>query len=493
MTARLRDITAASELALLGVAQMAASDAATIAAGTPGTRLMAAAGTVACEAIVNRFPPQKTLALAGPGNNGGDAWVVAEKLRRAGWEVQVGTLVPPAALKGDAAWAASLYRGPSFLLRSAADLGEHSLIVDGLFGAGLARPLDGVARQIVDAINARGLDCVGIDVPSGVHGDTGQVLGAAPRCRLTATFFRAKPGHLLLPGRTLCGELVVGDIGTAPDALDGIAPMAFRNGPALWRQALRAPDATDHKYSRGAVLIVAGSGMTGAARLAAAAARRAGAGLVSILAPDPATAAVLRAGEPGVIVREGQSLGELLADSRVAAVLLGPGGGVTPALRAHVLAALESGRPAVLDADALTVFADRPRDLFQAISGPCLLTPHEGEYSRIFKILEKDSNKLDKAIQGARTAGATVLLKGADTVIADPAGRAIINDNAPASLATAGTGDVLAGFAAGLMAQGLTPLAAGAAAAWLHGATAKAVSRPLIAEDLVGAFAHMPL
>jgi len=246
---------------------------------------------------------------------------------------------------------------------------------------------------------------------------------------------------------------------------------------------VRGPGAQDHKYTRGAVLIVAGPGMTGAARLAAAAARRVGAGLVSILAPDAASAAVLRAGEPGVIVREGE-VGELLADGRVAAVLLGPGGGISPALRANVLTALKSGRPAVLDADALSVFADEPEALFGAISGPCLMTPHEGEYSRIFNSRKHNSNKLDKVNRAAKLAGATVLLKGADTVIAAPDGRVVVNDNAPPSLATAGSGDVLAGLAVGLMAQGLTPLAAGAAAAWLHGAAAQAVAGPLIAEDL---------
>lgn len=475
---------------------MAASDAAAIAGGIAGRQLMAAAGNVAYEAIVNRFAPQHTLVLAGPGNNGGDGWVVGEKLRRAGWPVRVATLVPRKALKGDAAWAASVYQGEFATLHGEAALDGHTLIVDALYGAGLSRPLDGVARQIVEAINARHLDCVGIDVPSGLHGDTGQVLGAAPRCKLTATFFRAKPGHLLLPGRSLCGALVVGDIGIASGVLASVHPTTFRNGPALWRGALRLPTAADHKYTRGAVLIVAGAGMTGAARLAAAAARRVGAGLVSILAPDAATASVLRAGEPGVIVRHGETLTQALSDARIGAVLLGPGGGVSDELRENVLAALRTGRPTVLDADALSVFADTPQALFAAVAGPCLLTPHEGEFGRIFRNIERNTNKLDKARRGAMEAGATLLLKGADTVIADPTGRAVINDNAPPSLATAGTGDVLAGMAVGLLVQGLTPLAAGAATAWLHGAAAGQASRlnrALIAEDLLQAFAHTDL
>lgn len=492
MARELRDITADPALALLSVSQMAAADAAAMAGGIAGTRLMAAAGNAVFEAVVNRFPPQPTIVLAGPGNNGGDAYVVAEKLRRADWPVTLAALTPPATLKGDAAWAAAQFRGPVAAATGQGDLAGHTLVVDGLFGAGLARPLDGVARALVEAVNRRDLDCVGIDVPSGVDGDSGQVLGAAPACRLTVTFFRPKPGHLLLPGRALCGELVVADIGIPAPTLDAIRPMAFRNGPGLWRRAWPTAGVSDHKYTRGAVLVVAGAGMTGAARLAAAAARRIGAGLLSIAAPDVTTAAVLRAAEPGVIVRE-TDLGDQLGDGRLRGVLLGPGGGATRSLRENVLAALGTGVPTVLDADALTVFADQPQALFDAISGPCLLTPHEGEFQRIFKEINNIPNKLDKVRKAAEKAEATVLLKGADTVIADPSGMAIINDNAPPSLATAGSGDVLAGFAVGLLAQGLTPLAAASAAAWVHGASASRGPQRLIAEDLVTGFAHIPL
>jgi len=486
-------MTPANNLAILTVGQMTAADQAAIAAGTPGTALMAAAGNVVFEAVLNRFPPRATLVLAGPGNNGGDAYVVAEKLRRAGSPVTLASLGPRTALKGDAAWAASHYRGETVPCASITSLDRYSLIVDGLFGAGLSRPLDGEARRLIELINVSGIDCVAIDVPSGIEGDSGQVLGAAPFCKLTVTFFRPKPGHLLLPGRGHCGELVVGDIGIGDRVLDALQPTTFRNGPALWRQAWRPATSSDHKYTRGAVLIVAGAGMTGAARLAAAAARRVGAGLVSIAAPDAATAQVLRGGEPGVIVRE-EDFASLLDDTRLAGVLLGPGGGQSPALRAHVLEALRRGGPTVLDADALTVFADRPADLFDAIAGPCLLTPHDGEFNRLFKTLVDSSNKLDKAKSAARLSGATVLLKGADTVIAAPSGEAVINDNAPPSLATAGSGDILAGFAVGVMAQGLTPLAAGCAAAWIHGAAARRRGNRLIAEDLlVTDFAHIGL
>jgi NAD(P)H-hydrate epimerase len=472
---------------------MADADKVAVALGTSGTALMAAAGNVVFEAILNRFPPQATLVLAGPGNNGGDAYIVAEKLRQAGWPVTLASLVMQTTLKGDAAWAASHYRGETVSIGSIASLDRYPLIVDGLFGAGLSRPLDGEARRLIELINASSVDCVAIDVPSGIEGDSGQVLGTAPVCKLTVTFFRPKPGHLLLPGRTHCGELVVGDIGIGDSVLDAIQPTVFRNGPALWRQAWRPAASSDHKYTRGAVLVVAGVGMTGAARLAAAAARRVGAGLVSIAASDAATAQVLRGGEPGVIVRE-EDFASMLNDTRLAGVLLGPGGGLSPTLRGNVLKALRRGVPTVLDADALTVFADRPADLFDAIAGPCLLTPHEGEFTRIFKSIQNNSNKLDKVKVAARLSGATVLLKGADTVIVSPSGEAVINDNAPPSLATAGSGDVLAGFAVGLLGQGLTPLAAGCAATWIHGAAASRGGKRLIAEDLlVTDFAHIGL
>ncbi len=486
--AALRDILPSDSLALLSVAQMGRADEAAIAAGTPGAALMAAAGTVVFEAIVNRFPPQPTLVLAGPGNNGGDAYIVAEKLRRAGWPVSVAALVPAAALKGDAAWAASKYSGESVLPTSGSSLDGHSLVVDGLFGAGLSRPLDGAALELVRGINARRLACVAIDIPSGIQGDSGQILGEAPACALTATFFRPKPGHLLLPGRALCGELVVGDIGIFSNVLKEIAPLVWRNGPALWRQALRPAGAADHKYSRGAVLVYAGSGMTGAARLASLAARRAGAGLVTVIAPDRDSAIALRAGDAGTIVQNASETGDFTAhidDFRFKSMLLGPGGGVSPALQHSVLVALKTKQSVILDADALTSFSSEPETLFAAIAGPCLLTPHEGEFNRLFSSLKDIPNKVEKVQAAARLSGATILLKGADTVIASPCGTTIINDNAPPSLATAGSGDVLAGLAAGFLAQNLSPLAAGAAAAWLHGAAANRLGKQLIAEDLL--------
>ncbi len=476
---------------LLTVGEMGRADAAAIAGGVPGLDLMEAAGVAVAEAIRRRFAPRPVTVLCGPGNNGGDGFVVARRLAADGWPVTVALLGAPEKLKGDAAANAERWAG------AVAPLGETALegcelVVDALFGAGLTRPLDGAAHAAIDEINKRKLDCIAIDVPSGVDGNTGAVLGAAPRCVATVTFFRAKPGHYLLPGRDLAGDLTVADIGIPESVLEAIGPQTFHNGPGLWGDRFPWPEAAGNKYSRGHAVVVGGAEMTGAARLAAVAARRIGAGLVTIATPSEA-AAVYRVEEPGNIVTaidDDPAFDALLADGRRNAVLVGPGAGVTDLTRRRVLSALAAGKACVLDADALSVFRDDPEALFAAINGPCLLTPHEGEFHRLFGGLFGDgegTDKLSRARAAAKQSGAVVLLKGADTVIAAPDGVAVINANAPADLASAGTGDVLAGLAVGLLAQGMAPLDAASAAAWLHGAAARAVGPGLIAEDLAAA------
>ncbi len=469
--------------ALLTVDEMYTADKAATDAGVAGETLMENAGGAIARAILERWTPRPVAILCGPGNNGGDGFVVARLLDEAGWPVTVALLGSVERLKGDAAAMAGRWRGPVAPLEVAV-LDGAELVVDGLFGAGLTRPLDGVPRAVVEAIAARRLPSVAVDVPSGVHGDTGAVMGAAAPAALTVTFFRRKPGHLLLPGRTLCGEVVVADIGIPEAVLDDIGPTCHVNAPALWLTRYPWPAAGDHKYSRGHA-VVAGGGVetTGAARLAARAALRVGAGLVTVAAPTdalPIYATTLEAVMTRVTA-DADAFADLIADPRKNAVLLGPGGGVTEETRAKTLAALSAGKACVLDADALTVFKDEPDELFTAISSPCLLTPHDGEYRRLFDVA---GDKVARARAAAETSGAAVLSKGADTVIAAPDGRAAINDNAPPELATAGAGDVLAGLALGLMAQGMGAFDAGCAAAWLHGACATHIGPGLIAEDL---------
>jgi ADP-dependent NAD(P)H-hydrate dehydratase / NAD(P)H-hydrate epimerase len=484
---KVRELAPHDDLVLLSCAEMAKADATAIAGGVPGVDLMAAAGRAVADSVLGRHRPRPVVVLCGPGNNGGDGFVAARHLQEAGWPVRVGLLGARSALKGDAAWAAEAWQGPVEALTLGL-LDGQPLVVDALFGAGLARPIEGAAGAAIDRINSEALTVVAVDVPSGLHGDSGEVMGRAPFAERTVTFFRAKPGHYSLEGLRRCGVLSVADIGIPRAVLETIAQQTWLNGPALWRRHLQRDGLADHKYARGHLTILGGAVATGAARMAALAGRRAGAGLATIATPRSAMA-IYQAGEPGNLVTEcedGDAYARLLADERRNAMLIGPGAGINERTRVSVLAALATGRAVVLDADAITTFAQTPASLFGAIKGPVLLTPHEGEFRRLFPELGKVAAKVERTRQAARLSGATVLLKGPDTVIAAPDGRAVINIHAPASLATAGSGDVLAGIASALMAQGLAPLAAAAAAAWLHGESAFRFGRPgLIAEDLI--------
>ena len=477
-SSRIRASLDPNVLALLTPGEMGRADAAAMAGGMAGDTLMEAAGRAVARAVVKRFRATRTLVLAGPGNNGGDGYVVARSLEQAGWPVAVAALAPPTP-GTDAAHAAARWKGPMVPF-SVAEAQRAGLVIDAVFGAGLSRDVDGVVAEALQAVRA---PIVAVDVPSGVDGATGSVRGFAPQAATTITFFRLKPGHLLLPGRTLCGETVCAEIGIPATVLDDVAPRCWRNAPGLWR--LPEAASADHKYTRGHVTILGGEAMTGAARLAAGAARRAGAGLVTIAAPDHAFAQVYRQGDPGVIVAEAGSdaaLGALLADARRVAWVAGPG--LAPDARTRMLLGrlLGEGRQVVVDAGALMACAGTPR----ALAGAAVLTPHEGEFTRLFGPVLDD--RLGAARAAAASVGAVVLLKGPDTVIAAPDGRAAINDNAPPSLATGGSGDVLAGIVAALLAQGLQPFDAACAGTWLHGAAAGA-GRGLIAEDLLDGIA----
>lgn len=483
----MRDLAEDDELALLDCTEMAKADAFAIAGGTPGAALMETAGRAVAVAVMRRWSRRPVAVLCGPGNNGGDGFVAARRLHEAGWPVRLGLAGTVTDLTGDAAWAASTWKG-SVEPMSVALLEGGPLVVDALFGAGLSRPIGGAAGGVVDHLNEHRLTVVAVDVPSGLHGDSGEVLGRAVGAACTITFFRAKPGHFSEEGLKRCGDLQVVDIGIPRGAIEAIAPRQWLNGPALWRELLRRGDLADHKYARGHLTILAGAQATGAARLAAIAGRRAGAGLVTIAAPRQALP-TYQAAEPGNLVVEADdvaSFASLLDDSRRNAFLIGPGSGIGARTREAALAVLAARRSLVLDADGITSFSDDPRLLFEGAKGQVLLTPHEGEFRRLFPGIKGDKGKVARVRQAAAVSGATVLLKGPDTVIAAPDGRAVINVHATAGLATAGAGDVLAGIAGGLMAQGLTAFAAASAAAWLHGDCACRFARPgLIVEDLL--------
>lgn len=472
-----------SDCAILTVAQMYRADTLAIAGGVPGVVLMEKAGAGVTAAILKRFRRQPVVVLCGPGNNGGDGFVVARRLRDRGWPVRLALLGRREALKGDAAIMAAKWTGDVEPL-DVSVLGGAMLVVDALFGAGLTRAIEGVAAAVIDAVAAGRLPVVAVDVPSGLDGDTGEARGPVFQAVLTVTFFRPKPAHLLMPGRSLCGELDVIDIGIPATVLDNIAPKVWTNEPGLWRDAFPWPRSDGHKYSRGhAVVGSGGMATSGAARLAARATLRVGAGLVTVASPP--NAVMVHAAQLNAImltpIADDAAWSALLADQRKNAILLGPGNGVTDALRNQALAALGAGRAVVLDADALTVFKDRQAELFAAIGSPCILTPHDGEFARLFPV---EGDKLARVRRAAAKSGAVVVLKGADSVIAAPDGRAAINTSAPPTLATAGSGDVLAGLCVGLLAQGMPAFEAACAAVWLHGMAATAFGPGLIAEDL---------
>jgi hydroxyethylthiazole kinase-like uncharacterized protein yjeF len=442
--------------------------------------------------VSSRHPAGARIAVvAGPGNNGGDGLVAARLLRERGYRVRV--ILPGSAdrFKGDALLAARRWNGP-YEPASPDALTPDEVVIDALFGAGLDRPVEGTARGMIEAMTKAA--CVhAVDLPSGINGTTGAVMGVAVRASTTVTFFRRKLGHVLLPGRLHCGSIHIADIGIKGSALEKIRPRAFVNEPALWLGNLPVPRPEGHKYTRGhAVVLSGGQFTTGAARLAARGALRAGAGLVTIASPRDALA-VNAAANLAVMVRPvdgAQELAEFLGDPRRDAVLLGPGGGVGKAMREMVLTALSGQRAVVLDADALTSFADESQALIDAISARAsitVLTPHEGEFRRLFNSMD-DVSKLPSKLERVRAAAARTkaicLLKGADTVVAASDGRAAVCDNAPAWLATAGAGDVLAGFAVGLLAQGMPAFDAAAAAVWLHAHAGVIAGAGLIAEDL---------
>lgn len=478
---------------LLTTGEMAEADRLTIASGITGATLMENAGRAVADIVASRRPSGPVVVVAGPGNNGGDGFVTARILAGQGLTVRIALLGERAALKGDAAMAAARWTG--VIERAEPRAVQHSaIIVDALFGAGLARSIEGPARAVIEAMNAAHVPIIAIDLPSGISGDTGQVMGVAVKAAETVTFFRRKPGHLLMPGRLFCGRLHCVDIGIPAAILTDIQPRTFANEPPLWRAALHAPSAEGHKYSRGHAVVVSGAMPTiGAARLAARGALRAGAGLVTIASPASALSA--HATESvAVMVRQvddARGLSEFLADRRRNSIVLGPGGGVGEAMRGLVAAALASEAAVVLDADALSSFAGQVEQLAELIKRhprrPVILTPHDGEFYRLFNAIDEINNvksKLEKARIAAEETGAIVLLKGPDTTVAAPDGRAAITANAPPTLATAGSGDVLAGMIAGLLAQGMPGFEAACAGVWLHGEAAATFGPGLISEDL---------
>jgi hydroxyethylthiazole kinase-like uncharacterized protein yjeF len=478
---------------VLTAAEMDRADQLTIAAGTPGFALMLSAGQAVAEAAMDLVEEGPVVVVAGRGNNGGDGFVAAAELAARGREVSVILLCERDSLQGDAASAARGWKYPVLPFNPQA-IGKPALIIDALFGAGLNRPVKGEPHDMIEAINANGAPVLSVDLPSGINGDGGAIMGIAVRATETVTFFRRKPGHLLLPGRIFCGRVRLADIGIDPHVLGEIRPRTFENIPQFWRNSFPMPRIDGHKYARGHAVVVSGDlAATGAARMAARGALRAGAGLVTVASPRDALAANATA-LTAVMVRPIDTaieFAELWTDKRLSTCVIGPGAGVGDRTRDFVLTALSAKRNLVLDADALTSFADAPDHLFEAIKTShdpqVVLTPHEGEFPRLFSDISNKHpgrSKLERVRAAAERSGAVVLLKGPDTVVASPDGRATIAANAPPWLATAGAGDVLAGMIAGMLAQGVAAFEAASIAVWMHGEAAREAGPGLIAEDL---------
>ncbi|MCF8474356.1 MAG: NAD(P)H-hydrate dehydratase [Emcibacter sp.] len=478
---------------LLTTTEMMRADQITIQSGIMGADLMEAAGLAVTRHIMNHYPQVKTLILCGPGNNGGDGFVVARHLKHCGWQVELMLWGARDRLVGDAAFMAHQWDGDILPFTSDIDP-DYGLVVDALLGAGLSRPLKGEIATVIERINALSdVKVVAVDMPSGVDGNNGQIRGTAIKANSTVTFFRKKPGHLLYPGRELCGDVAVCDIGISERVLDTIKAEIFGNDPSLWMNVFPQLNVCDHKYNRGhGVVISGGAAQSGAARLAAKAALRIGAGLVSVACPEDAVFAHA-AQLTSVMIKPLSKTGDidhLLADEKINSWCIGPNCGVTDQTRHQVLKILKARRHCVIDADALRVFAKQPEILWDAISTSGripILTPHAGEFSHLFShIAQKTVDKLSSARMAAEESGAVIIYKGPDTVIASPDGRTVINDNAPPQLATAGSGDVLSGLCMGLMAQNMPPFEAACAAVWIHAAAANAFGQGLISEDIEG-------
>jgi len=482
---------------ILTVAEMGEVDRLTVSSGVPSLTLMENAGRQVANEIAKRWSNRRTTVLCGPGNNGGDGYVVARHLQARGWSVEVVALGDSGSLKGDAAEMAKQWRGPrrSFDPREPV---RGELFVDAIFGAGLTRGLSPELSQLFEDICMTDAPIVAVDVPSGLGGDEARFLGETQpwNATLTVTFFRKKPAHVLYPGRGACGEVVLADIGIPDGMLHALEEHeereARRERSECFENSDPPPlprfDPTTHKYKRGHCLVVSGpAAATGAARLAARAALRVGAGLVTVAGPRDAMAE-LGAGLTAIMVREandGRALSALLQDKRINALVIGPGNGVGTATQEKVAAALASSANVVLDADGLTSFAADPTALFRQLNERAVLTPHEGEFEKLFPgLLAKSTNRIEAARAAAQRARAVVLLKAPDTVIAKPNGDTAVNTNAPSHLATAGAGDVLAGTIAGLQAQGLSAFDATRTATFLHGECGRIAGAGLIAEDL---------
>ena len=476
------------DLAVLTAAEMRAAEQAAFARGLPSFEAMRRAGIAVADAIMARWSAhgREVHVLCGPGNNGGDGFIAAETLRAAGYRVVIHAVRGKSEYAGDAARAASLWQGDARTpdTTAFAALDGSAIVVDALFGIGLDRALEGKTAALIEAINASPATVIAVDIASGVQADDGRIMGVAIDADLTVTFNWRKRGQVLQPGASLCGEVLVADVGFDPADLAAVHPACALNAPALWSSEYPLPKPSDHKYQRGHAIIAGGAVMTGAARLAARAARRVGLGLLTLAVPREAWP-IYASDQPGAIVRpvaDRAAFAALAGDERVSAILVGSGLEPDAGTDDLVRTCIALGRPLVIDGGGLTALAGSGG--LTAGHSEIVLTPHEGEFGRLFPDLVGRTSKVERASEAARRTGCIVLLKGSDTVIAAPDGTAIISDGAPPTLATAGSGDVLAGIVTGLLGLGMPAFSAASMGTWLHARAAEGFGIGLIAEDL---------
>lgn len=469
-------------------AAMGAVDRSAIEGGLSGPGLMERAGAAVAASALEHWPGLKRgVILCGPGNNGGDGHVIARYLAGAGVPVERFGMTPK---KGtDAAWAYDSFPGA---IHTLADYQpeQGDLVIDALFGAGLDRAVSDEIAKLIERVELAKIPVLAVDLPSGLSGYSGRPTGPCFLAQRTVTFAALKTGHVLLPGRDLCGELEVADIGIPARLIASDDPV-FINDPSIYGTTSAEIAASSHKYTRGHLVVFSGPLISsGAARMSAMAGLRAGAGLVTVASPPGAVmaqSAHLTAVMQRSIV-DADALSEWLEDDRLAAFVLGPGFGNSELAKHYARMVLEAGRALVLDADGLTAFGETITDL-SAYDAPKVLTPHEGEFRRLFPDLLDDDNlsKIDRARRAASHVNAIVVYKGADTVIAAPDGRAAVNCDAPAKLATAGSGDVLAGIIGAFLANGRYAFEAACAAVALHSEAARRAPDRMTAEDLISA------
>jgi len=473
-------------LELMTAEQMKKADLKAIADGIPAIELIDTAARGLAKIIEDNFPPAPILFLNGPGNNGADGFIAADYLKKAGWDVRCACTVKRAELKNDAKVSVERWQGDIEPLNSNLGLKNAAIVVDCIYGTGYSGVLPPEIVTLFDKIRMRKLQVVAADVPSGMNATTGITSPGALKPDVTVAFCRKKIAHVIMPSKEFCGKVRVADVQIPDATIAASGGTVFENDPALWLKDFPIPGPNTHKFERGHVVVYGGSEKTGAARLGAAAAQRAGAGLVSI-ATRPDAKQIYEMFRASIMTDSWTTAEEfraLLRDERKNAVLIGPGAGADDALRDAVRATLDFNKAAVLDADVFTAFKDNAKELFTRLSPDRhVLTPHEGEFERLFGTL--DGNKLERAVKAAKLSNAVIVLKGSDTIIAAPDGTAVINTNAPSTLATAGSGDVLAGLITGLMAQGMKPFMAAAAGVWLHSETARNLGLGMASEDII--------